>query len=494
MTARHSFPITLQRDWTGQDRTSSGRRAALLCSTPWTDTLFIQSTMGSLHEIRQPSRPSLTRSRSTCLVAASSSSCNHHSNNTGTGSHHKRRRRADTIFLRRRPFISASSSNVDATPPSASVLDSLDLSLPLSRHLERVRGILECSIEEAMDKLQSLQLELSSTDTDDNDDDTAGESDVDSHSSDTDPTEPVHAFMDLSPIPSTSTSTFYSSSTSKKEDYETLQAFLNDVYTLLSSIRKDLHEQLPSLPPLPQLPTMPAIIPTRFDKAAVYEHLASNYEKAQEVFFHLSLYSPLSISLPEFPASLAASISSAAKGALAAASASSTPTSSGSRTPQTAPPRSSDEANDSNTDQIHSSASSTSPSNPSTFSLPQPPLSAIRSFLISESKRLSSKLPSRPSLQDWHPSRTAIQSAINDASTFVHDEKEKLKEMLHDETEKLKQALLYGKERLLEFHELPMDWRNNKVGQVDLHSGFVHFDCELTIHVLVRLSVHPQWI
>lgn len=422
------------------------------------------------------SRPSFQRSRSTCMMMRTAHNNAGTPNNKSNSSIPRRRRpRADTIFTRRRSFIAASSSQELESSSSSISIDSLDLSIPLTRHFDRVRSLLEGSIEEALEKLECLQMELSSTD----DDDVSDIGDAHSEGGHSAAVDSVDFVQLSSPLPS-------SSYQNNKEDNETLQAFLEDVYELLSSIRKDLHDNLPSLPHLP-FPTMPSLtIPyplmATFDKKAVYESLASNYEKAQEVLFHLSLYSPLNISLPEFPAALAATISSAAKGALAAASSTSTTihddnnlpsdTVNTGKTPQTAPlPSLSSE------DAKNASSATTSLSSPQNgdnkFSLPQPPLSALRSFLISESKKLSSKLPSKPNLhfpqrpqalQDFqHTSSHLIATAINDASNLIHDETEKLKDFVHDETEKLKQALLYGKSRLLEFHELPKDWRNNKV-------------------------------
>lgn len=306
------------------------------------------------------------------------------------------------------------------------------------------------------------------------------------------------------------------SSNKNKEDTETLQAFLNDVYDLLSSIRKDIHEQLPAMPQI--LPSISSIKPrSTFDKraAVLLESLSSNYEKAQEVLFHLSLYSPLSISLPEFPATLAASISSAAKGALAAAQNTAAQTSYPFPSMASSSASSSDDvaASVSSTDAFEKSELSTSAptsSSPSplhsskqsqSFSLPQPPISAIRAFLKSESTKISQKLPKlkRPSLNDWRTSNMGssqavqtISNAYNEAThilndekeklqhyihdesgklkTYIQDEKEKLQSYIHDETEKLKQALIYGKSRLLEFHELPSEWKNNKVSQTIFYS------------------------
>lgn len=402
--------------------------------------------------------------------------------------------------------MAASSQELDSS--SSISIDSLDLSIPLTRHFDRVRSLLEGSIEEALEKLECLQMELSSTDDDDS-------SDTGDAHSEGGQSAAVDFVQLSSPLPSSS---YQNNKHTKQEDYETLQAFLDDVYELLSSIRKDLHDNLPSLPHL-QFPTMPSLTITNplmatFDKKAVYESLASNYEKAQEVLFHLSLYSPLSINLPEFPATLAASISSAAKGALAAASSTSTihgdhnppsATFNTGSTPQTAPLPSLSSEDDNTTPSDGISPSSLQNSSNSKLSLPQPPLSALRSFLISESKKLSSKLPSKPNLhfpqrpqalQDFqHTSSHLIATAINDASNLIHDETEKLKDFVHDETEKLKQALLYGKSRLLEFHELPKDWRNNKVSRFTYLLTIAAFHtCVEGVHYCVAPPAGPTAI
>lgn len=381
-----------------------------------------------------------------------------------TRAHHRQQRhrpRAGTVFegIKQRRA---------AAPPASLALESLDLSIPLSRDLFRFTSILEGSIEEALAKLQCYQMELSTDDEEDEEDDA---DDPDEAASDTGSCIHVEGSDDSPHLPSVRRC---SNPSTNKKDTETLQAFLNDVYELLSSIRKDINDQLPAMP---QIPPMSSIKPSTFDKRAVLESLSANYEKAQEVLLHLSLYSPLSISLPELPASLAASISSAARGALAAAS----------NTAQSSYPFPSMGSATDSTSMPHllppdGAISAPTSSLSESFQLPRPPVSAIRAFLQSESAKLSTKLPKlkRPSLNDWpsamgssHAVQT-ISNVYNEATHFVtdeteklkdyiHDEKEKIKDYIHDETEKLRNALIYGKSRLLEFHELPTDWKNNKV-------------------------------
>jgi hypothetical protein len=408
-------------------------------------------------------RPGLDRAASTCFMSSTL----------------KRRRRADTGVnggtqkprLLRRGSSNLSHSSSRAYSHDEGILESLDLNIPLNRRMERLKSLLDGSISEAMEKLQCLKEELS-TDEDSSDDSTAINTANYEHLDYPTPNSPKSLASSYGSLVEDDRPITSSSIESNKEDVETLQAFLDDVYNLLSSIQRDVREQLPSLS-LPSMPSMPAMpssmqvsMPSTFDKKAVIESLHSNYEKAQEVFFQLSLYSPLSINLPEFPSSLAM-LSSAAKGALAAASGTSSPVSSANGGP-TSPSLEHDSAFPSDRPSSSTSPiSSTSSAN--TFSLPQPPLGALRAFLSSESARLSAKLPHprAPTLGDWdYYISQNVQTALNEASTLLHDEKEKLKEFVADEAEKLRQALSYGQERLLHFHELPESWRNNKVSLI----------------------------
>lgn len=92
--------------------------------------------------------------------------------------------------------------------------------------------------------------------------------------------------------------------------------------------------------------------------------------------------------------------------------------------------------------------------------VPEPPLSALRAFFAAESARLASKIAS-PSmaLENWPE---GIQNAINDASRFVQEETERLKDFVADEAEKLRLAIAAGRDRLLSYDELPEAWKNNK--------------------------------
>lgn len=330
------------------------------------------------------------------------------------------------------PSPSISSDHVLYNNNNHNIVQSLDLSLSLSSSYSHLGNILQGSISEAMIKLQCLQAELHCNGgSSDYDPLTDTETDDDALMTSSDEADVVNEVEGNADGNTTSTASKAGDSNSThNQNNETLKAFLQEVYDLLSSIRRDVQDQMPSI-------SSAASIPSN-----ALHSLASNFKKTQDLLQHLSIYSPLSVNLPEFPSSFYV-LSTAAKEVFVTAG--------GNLNNETMAASSS----------VHAPSSSPSSSSPSSpFKLPRPPISAIRSYLASESARLQSKLPSRPAFQDWPAN---VQSVLHDASSFVQDESEKLKDFMQDEADKFKNALKAGATRLLDFHELPAEWRNNKV-------------------------------
>ncbi|MBW0472349.1 hypothetical protein O181_012064 [Austropuccinia psidii MF-1] len=102
-------------------------------------------------------------------------------------------------------------------------------------------------------------------------------------------------------------------------------------------------------------------------------------------------------------------------------------------------------------------------------------LANLRQYFISESERLTSLLPHLPTnLSDsftqssnqlslaLRACKEEAQAVFHDGEAFIRQESEKLKEWYDAETEKLKFALQTGASRLLTYHELPEQWKNNQ--------------------------------
>lgn len=224
------------------------------------------------------------------------------------------------------------------------------------------------------------------------------------------------------------------------KDAEKLEAFFKEAHQLLQAIREDIQAHLPGLPSAQgirdRFPNASATVAAA-DPRAVLESLSQNWNKSNELLQHLSIYSPISFSLPEMPTAISAISSSARRRFTVSfspsASSSSTPLSEHPPHLSSAPPRS--------------------------FHLPTPPLSAVRAFLASESAKLHARVPSASSFDEW---KGGISTALQDASHYVQDRGEKIKDFVEDEAEKLKTALQHGTTRLLHYSELPTEWRNNK--------------------------------
>ncbi|KAI7933982.1 hypothetical protein MJO28_000626 [Puccinia striiformis f. sp. tritici] len=101
-----------------------------------------------------------------------------------------------------------------------------------------------------------------------------------------------------------------------------------------------------------------------------------------------------------------------------------------------------------------------------------PTQQSLRDYFSSESERISSLLPTSISdslEQTSHQISSALrackeeaQAVLHDGEVFIREEGEKLKGWVDHETEKLKLALHMGTSRLLTYHELPDEWKNNQ--------------------------------
>lgn len=100
-------------------------------------------------------------------------------------------------------------------------------------------------------------------------------------------------------------------------------------------------------------------------------------------------------------------------------------------------------------------------------------LDSLRNYFRSESERLSSLLiPSVLTDSITQSSNTLTSTllaykheaklALEGGENFIREEGEKLKEWVDAETESLRLALQAGASRLLTYHELPHEWKNNR--------------------------------
>lgn len=234
-------------------------------------------------------------------------------------------------------------------------------------------------------------------------------------------------------------------------DVEALAAFLRYAYDTLKAIREDVQSQLPDLPGLPsveelRLKFQDTCSTAAEDTAAVTTRLSEHYHRVNKLLSQLTLCT--ASVLPDLP-SLPFSPLVAARASLSAYC-----TEAGRRRVSI-----SQVAETSSQSREHSDATIAESTKSTPIDLPSPPLSAIRTFLASESARLSSRLPSRPDFEGW---AEGLSHALQDASHYVHDEGEKIVDFVVDEAERLAHALSTGAQRLLHYHELPTEWRNNK--------------------------------
>ncbi|KAG0149384.1 hypothetical protein CROQUDRAFT_653681 [Cronartium quercuum f. sp. fusiforme G11] len=95
-------------------------------------------------------------------------------------------------------------------------------------------------------------------------------------------------------------------------------------------------------------------------------------------------------------------------------------------------------------------------------------LDSLRAYFRSESDRLSSLLPavltqsSNTFTSTLRAYTEEARAALEGGESFIREEGEKLKEWVDAETESLKLALQAGASRLLTYHELPPEWKNNR--------------------------------
>ncbi|WAR52023.1 hypothetical protein PtB15_1B462 [Puccinia triticina] len=100
---------------------------------------------------------------------------------------------------------------------------------------------------------------------------------------------------------------------------------------------------------------------------------------------------------------------------------------------------------------------------------------SLRQYFADESDRLASVLPAIPSGLSESLGQTSsqissalrackqeAQAVLHDGELFIREEGEKLKGWVDSETEKLRLALQMGASRLLTYHELPDEWKNNQ--------------------------------
>ncbi|KAA1106002.1 hypothetical protein PGT21_025979 [Puccinia graminis f. sp. tritici] len=106
-------------------------------------------------------------------------------------------------------------------------------------------------------------------------------------------------------------------------------------------------------------------------------------------------------------------------------------------------------------------------------SFPSP--NSLRQYFSEESDRLASLLPGLPTGLSESIGQTSnqitsalrackeeAQAVLHDGEVFIREEGEKLKGWVDSETEKLRLALQMGTSRLLTYHELPDEWKNNQ--------------------------------
>jgi len=302
------------------------------------------------------------------------------------------------------------------------MIEALALELPVSHQLA---SLLDGSLAQALARLNAVLSEREGLLLEDAEDSEGGiDTEVSDNGNDTDATsatmtasmqddEDVILLAPPRPQPSSFDSEFKA-----VNDAEALEAFLQQASHTLSAMREELRRKASS--------------------NAVVEALEGHYQAANEIFHKIRMCS--ASVLPDFPSvpSLASARASLAKRRFSIS-------------------QYSWFADD-------GTASGEQPASPSTStipeaSLPSPPLTAVRAFFEKESARLASKLPSRPPFEGW---AEGISHVLSDASHFVQDEGEKLVGSVVDEAEKLRLALKFGAQRLLHYHELPEDFKNNK--------------------------------
>ena len=339
-------------------------------------------------------------------------------------------------------------------------LDALDLPVPVSHQLAE---LLDVSIAEAMLRLQSFKVEVVDYCSEGGDDE---EEDAETTLTETDHESSAGIASHLPRAPYKRMPQIDGTFRAKR-DAKMLQDFLQEGYSLLATIRNDVQSHLPSFPSAQELqqrfPSASATV-AAVDPRAVIDSLANSYQRANEVLSRLALFS--ASSLPELPDIFASLPFSSARASIVEYS--------GGRRDYLSP------HNELSLKDCNIAKPSQSPSTPiieplalpaikplifdtaSTEELSETLLSAMRAFLANRSAKLQAKLPSRPPLQEWAGS---LSDKMRDAKDFVQDEGEKVVDFVVDEADKVKTALMHGADRLLQYHELPHEWKNNPVGR-----------------------------
>lgn len=109
---------------------------------------------------------------------------------------------------------------------------------------------------------------------------------------------------------------------------------------------------------------------------------------------------------------------------------------------------------------------------PSRPPLPSPAV-ALGSYFAAESERLAQLVGPLHLAERSESVKTTLRSALHEGEERLREEKDRLKEWVEGEGERLKgwvdaeaekfrAAVRAGKERLLNYQELPIDWRNNE--------------------------------
>ena len=376
------------------------------------------------------------------------------------------------------PCGTASSYKRNGRHLQATIIDTLDLPVPASQQLAQ---LLDGSITEAIQRLQSFRAEVVDYCSETEEDEAVSTEDDEGAYN----TDPMVTDTENEGIPESCQehrsrckgATRLDGNFRAKRDAEMLQAFIQEAHTLLAAIRNDVHSHLPNLPTVQALqerfPSVAAVEPR-----AVLDSLSHSYQRANEVISRLSLCSASSFpEMPVIPVSLRFSTARA------------------SLSEYTGKRRfslSNYKSLSLRSYGVSDDRSGLQP-NPATNSsdLPSPPLSAMRAFLTNESNKLQARLPSRPPFEDWAGS---LSHAIQDAKGYVQDEGEKIVDFVVDEAEKVSTALKQGASRLLQYHELPHEWKNNPVGlrNDDKTTELTHFNLHLVYPVWVPLHPHRQ--
>lgn len=344
-------------------------------------------------------------------------------------------RRSRSSFRQRVAIPHRGVSSDGPKTASYTVLDTLDIAIPLPYQMGKWHAQLDTSLLQAMQQLAAVREELLSEESDST---SSSETETldDGEDEDEEKEDLIEVRAAMESLLPAKPSRRRKGGAARSQDLELLENFLQEAYELLKSIRDDIESHLPALPSrqdlverFPNASATALAAANAADPRIVLERLSYNWHRAQQIFAHLSVLS-MPFSLPEMPEAIS-SISTSARASLA--NQKRRFTMSFSPTPSSVTTPTSEKAH---------------PFSPSSLHLPTPPISAVRAFLREESARLQSKLPTPPSLEEW---KEGLSNALHDVKDFVEEE-----------AERLRNALQNGATRLLHYSELPTEWRNNK--------------------------------